>query len=137
MRDDLNERARQIVATAAAQGSGDFVEQVSCELPLQAIAGPGTATAQVDNTPAGWVYQPSPADTAFYDFTVPQSNNPQLFAGDARIRAAEKSRDLAYRNRYPDFAIRTRSTSLLMPRPILILAPAKGWPAASASMWPS
>ena len=31
--------ARQIVAEAAAQGSGDFVEQVSCELPLQAIAG--------------------------------------------------------------------------------------------------
>jgi cholest-4-en-3-one 26-monooxygenase len=39
LRDDLNERARQIVATAAAAGSGDFVEQVSCELPLQAIAG--------------------------------------------------------------------------------------------------
>jgi outer membrane protein, heavy metal efflux system len=31
--------------------------------------------------------------------------NPQLFADDARIRAAEKSRDLAYKNRYPDFAI--------------------------------
>ncbi|CDO88856.1 steroid C27-monooxygenase [Mycobacterium triplex] len=39
LRDDLNVRARQIVATAAAEGSGDFVEQVSCELPLQAIAG--------------------------------------------------------------------------------------------------
>src|ERR1700761_1453363 len=39
LRDDLRERARQIVETAAAQGSGDFVEQVSCELPLQAIAG--------------------------------------------------------------------------------------------------
>jgi cholest-4-en-3-one 26-monooxygenase len=39
LRDDLNERARQIVATAATEGSGDFVEQVSCELPLQAIAG--------------------------------------------------------------------------------------------------
>src|SRR6201989_2922135 len=35
----LRQRARQIVETAAAQGSGDFVEQVSCELPLQAIAG--------------------------------------------------------------------------------------------------
>lgn len=31
--------------------------------------------------------------------------NPQLFADEARIRAAEKSRDLAYKNRYPDFAI--------------------------------
>ena len=39
LRDDLRERARHIVEAAAAKGSGDFVEQVSCELPLQAIAG--------------------------------------------------------------------------------------------------
>jgi len=39
LRDDLNERARRIVEVAAAKGSGDFVEEVSCELPLQAIAG--------------------------------------------------------------------------------------------------
>ena len=39
LRDDLNERAHHIVKDAAAEGSGDFVEQVSCELPLQAIAG--------------------------------------------------------------------------------------------------
>ncbi len=39
LRDDLRQRARRIVETAAATGSGDFVEQVSCELPLQAIAG--------------------------------------------------------------------------------------------------
>jgi cholest-4-en-3-one 26-monooxygenase len=39
LRADLAERARQIVAAAAAEGRGDFVEQVSCELPLQAIAG--------------------------------------------------------------------------------------------------
>jgi cholest-4-en-3-one 26-monooxygenase len=39
LRDDLNERAQNIVKAAAAAGSGDFVEQVSCELPLQAIAG--------------------------------------------------------------------------------------------------
>jgi cholest-4-en-3-one 26-monooxygenase len=39
LRDELNERARDVVETAAAKGSGDFVEQVSCELPLQAIAG--------------------------------------------------------------------------------------------------
>jgi cholest-4-en-3-one 26-monooxygenase len=35
----LNERAQEIAKGAAAEGSGDFVEQVSCELPLQAIAG--------------------------------------------------------------------------------------------------
>lgn len=38
LRDELNERAQSIAKAAAAQGSGDFVEQVSCELPLQAIA---------------------------------------------------------------------------------------------------
>lgn len=39
LRDDLNDRARRIVAAAATEGAGDFVEQVSSELPLQAIAG--------------------------------------------------------------------------------------------------
>jgi cholest-4-en-3-one 26-monooxygenase len=39
LRDELTQRAHNIVKAAAAQGSGDFVEQVSCELPLQAIAG--------------------------------------------------------------------------------------------------
>ena len=34
-----------------------------------------------------------------------RSKNPQLFADSARIRAAEKNRDLAYRNRYPDFSV--------------------------------
>ena len=40
LRDDLA-RARPAASSkaAAAEGSGDFVEQVSCELPLQAIAG--------------------------------------------------------------------------------------------------
>jgi len=39
LRADLRERAYRIVEEAAAAGSGDFVEQVACELPLQAIAG--------------------------------------------------------------------------------------------------
>ncbi len=38
LRANLHERAQAIAKAAAAQGSGDFVEQVSCELPLQAIA---------------------------------------------------------------------------------------------------
>jgi len=38
LRADLGERARRIVTEAAAAGSGDFVLQVACELPLQAIA---------------------------------------------------------------------------------------------------
>ena len=38
LRDGLRERAAQIVATALSQGTGDFVTDVACELPLQAIA---------------------------------------------------------------------------------------------------
>ncbi|MFC8383267.1 cytochrome P450 [Nocardia sp. NPDC056952] len=38
LRAALTERAGAIVAAARAAGSGDFVEQVACELPLQAIA---------------------------------------------------------------------------------------------------
>lgn len=39
LEDELAQRAQNIVKAAAAEGGGDFVEQVSCELPLQAIAG--------------------------------------------------------------------------------------------------
>ncbi|MCV7414847.1 cytochrome P450 [Mycolicibacterium litorale] len=39
LRAELGARAQDIARTALEQGAGDFVEQVSCELPLQAIAG--------------------------------------------------------------------------------------------------
>jgi cholest-4-en-3-one 26-monooxygenase len=38
LRQALTGRAHAVVADAATHGSGDFVEQVACELPLQAIA---------------------------------------------------------------------------------------------------
>jgi cholest-4-en-3-one 26-monooxygenase len=38
LRDTLAERARRIVATALESGTGDFVQDVACELPLQAIS---------------------------------------------------------------------------------------------------
>ena len=38
LRDRLTERAARIVETAIESGSGDFVADVACELPLQAIA---------------------------------------------------------------------------------------------------
>ncbi|WP_067686486.1 cytochrome P450 [Nocardia jejuensis] len=38
LRAALTERAERIVRAAVAEGGGDFVEQVACELPLQAIA---------------------------------------------------------------------------------------------------
>ncbi len=34
-----------------------------------------------------------------------RDRNPQLFTEEARIKSAEKSRDLAYKNRYPDFTL--------------------------------
>jgi cholest-4-en-3-one 26-monooxygenase len=39
LEDDLRERAARIVWSAARQDSGDFVADVACHLPLQAIAG--------------------------------------------------------------------------------------------------
>src|ERR1017187_5362373 len=38
LRDALTERAERIVQPALAEGTGDFVTDVACELPLQAIA---------------------------------------------------------------------------------------------------
>ncbi len=38
LRDELSSRAKSIVEAAAKSGAGDFVSQVACELPLQAIA---------------------------------------------------------------------------------------------------
>ena len=38
LRDVLNERARKIVRDALEKGQGDFVTDIACELPLQAIA---------------------------------------------------------------------------------------------------
>ena len=38
LRDELSARAKGIVEAAAKSGAGDFVTQVACELPLQAIA---------------------------------------------------------------------------------------------------
>src|ERR1700744_1235215 len=38
LEEELAQRPQNIAKAAAAEGTGDFVEQVSCELPLQAIA---------------------------------------------------------------------------------------------------
>lgn len=52
--------------------------------------------------------RPVPAPAGL-DFTAlaerVRAKNPQLFTEEARIKAAEKSRDLAYKNRYPDFTL--------------------------------
>ncbi len=54
---------------------------------------------------------PTPAqlDAAALEERV-RSRNPQLFSDDARIKSAEKGRELAYRNRIPDFMIGVQPT---------------------------
>ena len=49
---------------------------------------------------------PAPAqlDTAALQERV-RARNPLVFAEDARLKSAEKARDLAYKNRYPDFTV--------------------------------
>ncbi|WP_223879606.1 TolC family protein [Dechloromonas sp. CZR5] len=46
---------------------------------------------------------------AMLDFTKLEervrAKNPQLFADESKIKAAEKTRDLTYKNRYPDFTL--------------------------------
>ena len=49
---------------------------------------------------------PSPAKLEFAALEDRvRARNPQLFVEDARIRSAEKSRELTYKNRYPDFSV--------------------------------
>jgi cobalt-zinc-cadmium efflux system outer membrane protein len=67
------------------------------------LARPATATLA---EPAHLRPLPAPAvlDYAALEERV-RVHNPQLFAEAARIGAAEKGRELAYRNRYPDFTV--------------------------------
>jgi len=58
---------------------------------------PLLAPAQLRKLPA-----PAVLDYAALEERV-RSRNPQLFADESKIRAAEKTRDLTYKNRYPDF----------------------------------
>ena len=48
--------------------------------------------------------EPAQLDYAVLEERV-RASNPLLFAEDARLKAAEKSRELTYKNRYPDFNI--------------------------------
>ena len=58
-----------------------------------------TAPEQLRPIPA-----PAKLDYATLEDRV-RNRNPQLFAEDTRIRSAEKSRELTYKNRYPDFTV--------------------------------
>lgn len=67
------------------------------------LARPATAVLA---DPEQWRAVPAPARL---DYTALEervrNRNPQLVAESARVKSAEKARDLTYRNRYPDFTI--------------------------------
>jgi len=48
--------------------------------------------------------EPAQLDYAVLEERV-RTSNPLLFAEDARLKAAEKTRELTYKNRYPDFTV--------------------------------
>lgn len=62
-------------------------------------AAPLDAPGQLRPLPA-----PASLDPAALEDRV-RSRNPQLFADEARLRSAEKTRELTYKNRYPDFTL--------------------------------
>ena len=67
------------------------------------LARPNNAPLQV---PAQLRKLPAPVtlDYATLEERV-RTRNPQLFTDESKIKAAEKSRDLTYKNRYPDFTL--------------------------------
>lgn len=67
------------------------------------LARPASATLA---DPEQWRAVPSPAKLEYSALEERVRNrNPQLFAESSRVKSAEKARDLATRNRYPDFTI--------------------------------
>jgi cobalt-zinc-cadmium efflux system outer membrane protein len=63
------------------------------------VAAPLAAAESLRVLPA-----PGQLDAALLEQRL-RSRNPQLFAEEARVRAAEKNRELSYKNRYPDFTL--------------------------------
>lgn len=66
----------------------------------------GRAAAEPLAAPAGLPPQPAPGQLGLADLVQRlQERNPLLRAEAAQSRAAQTSRDLAYKNRYPDFTV--------------------------------
>ena len=72
------------------------------------LARPASAPLAEPTLDAPW---PAPAqlDVATLEERV-RNRNPQLFVEEARVKSAEKGRELAYKNRYPDFMVGIQPT---------------------------
>lgn len=71
---------------------------------LNALLGRSPASPLADPEKLRPIPAPAKLDYAALEERV-RARNPRLFADDARLKAAEKSRELTYKNRYPDFNI--------------------------------
>jgi cholest-4-en-3-one 26-monooxygenase len=89
LRDELNERAQDIVKEAAAAGSGDFVEQVSCELPLQAIAGLLGVPQQDRDKLFRWSNEMTGSEDSEYADIDPQASSVELIQYAMQLAAAK------------------------------------------------
>lgn len=92
LHDELNERAQKIVKGAAAAGSGDFVEQVSCELPLQAIAGLLGVPQEDRGKLFDWSNEMTGTDDSEYAHSDPKMSAAELI-GYAMKMAEERARN--------------------------------------------
>lgn len=101
--------AQQDVIRAQVEQTGMKAELVALEnerRELEArlnalLARPAGAPLQA---PHGLRPVPATLDHAALEARV-RAGNPQVFSEAARLRSAEKNRELAYRNRYPDFTV--------------------------------
>ena len=96
LEEPLRERAGRIVQDAAASGTGDFVTQVACELPLQAIAELLGVPQEDRRRIFDWSNQMVAYDDPEYDID-PESAAAQMigyFAGMAEDRRANPRDDI-------------------------------------------
>lgn len=104
---ELNERAQKIAETAAASGTGDFVEQVSCELPLQAIAGLLGVPQEDRDKLFNWSNEMTAGEDPEYAHIDPAASSFELITY-AMGMAAERSKNPDRRHRHPAGAGRHR-----------------------------
>ncbi|MEZ0363000.1 cytochrome P450 [Mycobacterium sp. pUA109] len=89
LREELNERAQKIVKTAAANDYGDFVEQVSCELPLQAIAALLGVPQEDRDKLFRWSNEMTGSDDPEYADIDPQASSVELITYAMQLAAAK------------------------------------------------
>ena len=89
LRDELNERAQAIAKAAAAEAAGDFVEQVACELPLQAIAGLLGVPQEDRSKLFRWSNEMTGAEDPEYAHVDPKASSAEVLAYAMKMAEAK------------------------------------------------